>query len=126
MDEKYSGKQVFVVDDDVPSFQLIEELLSESQVSVRHFADGAGLMKVIKKEPLPDLVIMDIHLPGENGLELTRQIKAIEPSVPVIAYTAYAMPGDREKCLRTGCEEYISKPINVEVFIEMVDSFIGN
>ncbi len=125
MSKKFSGKQIFVVDDDVPSFQLIEELFSEDQLSLRHFLDGIELMKVLKDRSFPDLVIMDIHLPGADGLELTRQIKAIEPTVPVIAYTSYAMPGDREKCLRAGCDEYVSKPIDVEVFIETVTDLLA-
>lgn len=126
MSEKYSRKQIFVVDDDVPSFQLIEELLSDKQLSVRHFIDGVELMKVFKNRSFPDLVIMDIHLPGVDGLELTRQIKTIEPAVPVIAYTSYAMPGDRDRCLVAGCDEYVSKPIDVEVFVETVNRFIDD
>jgi two-component system, cell cycle response regulator DivK len=81
-------------------------------------------MKWIKKEPRPDLILMDVQLPGVDGLELTRQIKAAEPSIPIIAYTSYAMPGDRERCLESGCDEYISKPVDLDGFLKKVSAFL--
>ena len=126
MNDKIFNKRIFVVDDDLPSFQLIEELLSRHKAFLRHFTNGKDLMKYIKKEELPDMIIMDIQLPGVDGLELTKQIKALEPSIPVIAYTSYAMAGDRDRCLQSGCDEYISKPIDLDLFMEIVYRHIGD
>ena len=126
MNDKIFNKRIFVVDDDLPSFQLIEELLSRHKVFLKHFTNGRELMKYIKKEELPDMIIMDIQLPGVDGLELTKQVKALEPSIPVIAYTSYAMAGDRERCLQSGCDEYVSKPIDLDVFMEIVYRHIGD
>ncbi len=125
MNEKTLRKKVFVVDDDFPSYQLIEELFSEYQVILRHFITGQELMQRFEKE-LPDLIIMDVQLPDIDGLELTRQIKSAEPSLPVIAYTSYAMPGDRDRCLEAGCDEYMSKPIDLDVFFEVVNDFLSD
>ncbi len=126
MNDKIFNKRIFVVDDDLPSFQLIEELLSSHKVFLRHFTNGKDLMKHIRKEVLPDMIIMDIQLPGIDGLELTKQVKDIEPSIPVIAYTSYAMAGDRERCLQSGCDEYVSKPIDLDAFMETVFRYIGD
>ncbi len=120
MNDKIFNKRIFVVDDDLPSFQLIEELLSRHRAFLRHFTNGRELMKYIKNEELPDMIIMDIQLPGVDGLELTRQVKSHEPSIPVIAYTSYAMSGDRDRCLQSGCDEYISKPIDLDAFMEII------
>jgi two-component system, cell cycle response regulator DivK len=124
MNKNTSKKSVVVVDDDLPSYQLIEELFSDFDVSLKHFTGGNELMKWIKKEPKPDLILMDVQLPGVDGLELTRQIKAAEPSIPIIAYTSYAMPGDRERCLESGCDEYISKPVDLDGFLKKVSAFL--
>jgi two-component system, cell cycle response regulator DivK len=124
MKETISRKLVLVVDDDLPSYQLIEELFSELNVSLKHFISGHNLMDWFRDGGLPDLVIMDIQLPGISGLELTRQIKKIVPSLPVIAYTSFAMPGDKERCMKSGCDEYISKPIDLDSFVETVSKYI--
>jgi two-component system, cell cycle response regulator DivK len=124
MKETISRKLVLVVDDDLPSYQLIEELFSELNVSLKHFLSGHNLMDWFRDGGLPDLVIMDIQLPGISGLELTRQIKKIVPSLPVIAYTSFAMPGDKERCMKSGCDEYISKPIDLDSFVETVSKYI--
>jgi two-component system, cell cycle response regulator DivK len=125
MKEKITNKVIFVVDDDLPSYQLIEELLSGYGLNIRHFSNGKDLMGSIGNKEIPDLIIMDIQLPGADGLELTKQIKEIDQSIPVIAYTSYAMAGDRDKCLKSGCDEYISKPINLEGFSELVFKYLG-
>ena len=126
MNDKIFNKRIFVVDDDLPSFQLIEELLSRHKVFLKHFTNGKDLMKYIRKEVLPDMIIMDIQLPGIDGLELTKQVKALESSIPVIAYTSYAMAGDKERCLQSGCDEYVSKPIDLDAFMETVFRYIGD
>ena len=75
----------------------------------------------------PDLILMDVQLPEISGLEVTKKIKADDQlkSIPVIAVTAFAMKGDKEKVLEGGCEGYISKPISVPQFLETVASFVG-
>jgi two-component system, cell cycle response regulator DivK len=122
--KKISNGIVLVVDDDIPSFQLIEELFSELDVTLKHFASGHFLLDWFRDNDRPNLVIMDIQLPGLDGLELTRQIKALDSSVPVIACTSYALPGDRERCLESGCDEYFSKPIDLDWFVTKVSEFL--
>ncbi len=124
MDEDYSGKQVFVVDDDLPSYQLIEELLSGKRISLMHFTNGTDLLAEFGRGNKPDLIIMDIQLPGADGLQLTRKVKSMDKSIPIVAYTSYAMTGDRERCLESGCDEYVSKPIDLDRFVEIVIRYL--
>lgn len=124
MTEKISKKRIFVVDDDLPSFQLIEEIFSGYKVTLEYFGNGKEFLQTISRDNLPDLVIMDIQLPGADGLELTQEVKKIDPSVPVIAYTSYAMAGDRERCIKAGCSAYVSKPIDLDAFLETVSRYI--
>ncbi len=124
MDENISRKQVFVVDDDKPSYQLIEELLSGKGVSLMHFTNGTDLLAEFGRGNNPDLIIMDIQLPGADGLQLTRKIKSMDNSIPIVAYTSYAMTGDRERCLESGCDEYVSKPIDLNRFVEMITRYL--
>ena len=75
----------------------------------------------------PDLILMDVQLPGQDGLSLTRQLKA-DPAtaeIPIIALTAHAMPGDEELALAAGCVGYISKPINTRTFVDQVRKFVS-
>jgi len=76
----------------------------------------------------PDLILMDVQLPGQDGLTLTRTLKADSSSagIPVVALTAHAMPGDREQALRAGCAGYISKPIDTRTFGEQVRLFLAD
>ena len=122
--EKRKPVIIFVVDDDLPSYQLIEELFSEHQVTLKHFTEGSELIKILSNGEIPDLVIMDILLPDIDGLEVTKQIKRMDPGIPVIAYTSYAMPGDRERCLQSGCDDYLSKPVDVRGFIQTVSNYL--
>lgn len=124
MTEKISNKRIFVVDDDMPSFQLIEEIFASYKVTLEYFGSGKEFLQTISKDNLPDLIIMDIQLPDDDGLELTQEVKKIDPSVPVIAYTSYAMAGDRERCIQAGCSAYISKPINLDAFLDTVSRHI--
>lgn len=124
MTEKISNKRIFVVEDDLPSFQLIEEILDSYKVTLEYFASGKEFLQTISRDNLPDLVIMDIQLPGADGLELTKEVKKIDPSVPVIAYTSYAMAGDRDRCIQAGCSAYVSKPIDLDKFLDTVSRYI--
>ena len=74
----------------------------------------------------PDMIIMDIQLPGIDGLEATKRIRESEADekIPLVALTSYAMTGDREKALRAGCTGYIEKPINPETFMSEIEKYL--
>jgi CheY-like chemotaxis protein len=66
------------------------------------------------------MVLMDIKMPVMGGYEATRKIKSMKPGLPVVALTAYALPGDREKALEAGCDDYMAKPLSLKEFLELV------
>jgi CheY-like chemotaxis protein len=108
-----SGEHVLLVEDNATSAKLIVYLLRANgyEVTVAHDAEAA-LVAIRGRHP--DLVLMDVQLPGIDGLELVRQLRADVASrdLRIIAVTAYAMKGDKEKALVAGCDDYITKPID--------------
>ena len=129
--EKYNfnfqGKVVLVVEDNMISFNLIDAMLSQVNISLIHASDGLQAISYCSNNPQISMVLMDIQLPEVNGLEATRRIKKIRPDLPVIATTANVFDEDEEACLAAGCAAYISKPIQFRRLFEIMQSlFIVN
>jgi len=108
-----SNGRILVVDDNPTNLKLVTDLLEWSDYQVVQAMDAEQALEVLK-EPLPDLILMDIALPGMDGLTLTRKLKADDTTkhICIVALTAFAMKGDQAKALAAGCEGYISKPID--------------
>jgi CheY-like chemotaxis protein len=104
---------ILIVDDNPVNMKLIRVLLSGEGYEIRTACDANEALAVLQ-EFRPDLILMDIQLPGIDGLELTRRLKAAPATraIPVLGLTAYAMKGDEERILAAGCDGYIPKPIN--------------
>ncbi|HYB73393.1 MAG TPA: response regulator [Candidatus Sulfotelmatobacter sp.] len=117
---------VLVVEDNEVNRELVEDLLAVAGYAVVACPTGEQAMAWLSTN-LPDLILMDINLPGEDGLTLTRHIKARPETagIPVVALTAYAMSGDQERILAAGCDGYISKPIDVPRFAAQVARHLG-
>ncbi len=120
----WEGKTFLVAEDEEDNFRYLEVALSLFNASLIWARDGKEAVEVFKKIDNIDLVLMDIKMPGMDGYEATRQIKKINKSVPVIAQTAYAMLGERELSLNAGCDEYISKPINYQDLLDLIQRFV--
>ena len=118
-------KKILIVEDDEKSLYLARFILEKEGYEVIEARDGLEAPDNVSKET-PDLILMDMQLPKLDGYEVTRQIKADErlSKIPVIALTAYAMKGDREKTQEAGCDDFITKPINPEEFIKIVNSYL--
>jgi CheY-like chemotaxis protein len=99
-------------------------LLSSTEVAVLDAWDGEEAVEQVKNHNEISLVLMDIKMPRMNGYEATRLIKKNRPKLPVIAQTAYALSRDMKKALEAGCDNYISKPINKDRFIEVLTSYL--
>jgi len=118
-------KRILVIEDNETNMYLIGFILRKNGHEVVEARTGEeGLELAIKDKP--DLVLMDIQLPGIDGLEATRRIRESEADseVPVIALTSYAMTGDREKSLAAGCTGYIEKPINPDTFMSEIEKYL--
>jgi len=114
-------EKILIVEDNPQSMRLIEMTLRAKGYKLLKVTDGEEALDMTKREE-PDLVIMDVRLPKMNGLEVTRRLKE-KPAfihIPVIALTAYAMKGDKEKAIEAGCDAYLSKPVNTHELSRLV------
>lgn len=119
-------KTVLVVEDNDLNMKLFTDLLEAHGIDTVQTKEGNTVLEVAR-EHMPDLILMDIQLPEISGLEVIQWLKDDDDlkDIPVIAVTAFAMKGDEEKIREGGCEDYISKPIDVMGFIEKVQKYIS-
>jgi CheY-like chemotaxis protein len=116
---------ILVIDDSAANLKLLRVLLLTEGFRVSTATNAAEALALVASE-LPDLVLTDVQLPDLNGLELTRRLKT-DPrsaSVPVVAVTAYAMSGDKERALSAGCDAYVSKPIDTRALPGLLRSLL--
>jgi signal transduction histidine kinase len=123
--ENGSTKPVLVVEDDKTSFILIKEILSPLKIRILYANDGSVAVEIVKANPDIGLILMDIKLPVMDGFEAIRAIKKINPKIPVVAQTAFAMTGDREKAIVAGFDDYITKPLESEKLKKLVLSYLS-
>jgi CheY-like chemotaxis protein len=118
--------RILVVDDNPTNLKLASEVLELEGYEVLRAIDAEDALTVLQRER-PALILMDIAMPGMDGLELTRRLKA-DPdlrSIPIVALSAFAMKGDDEKAIESGCNGYITKPINTRTFPAQVRAFLS-
>jgi two-component system cell cycle response regulator DivK len=118
-------KSVLIVDDNPINMKLIRVLLTSEGYDVRTAGDAGEALDVLKQWH-PGLILMDIQLPGIDGLELTRRLKSdpVTEQIIIIGLTAYAMKGDEERILAAGCDGYIAKPINTRKLPRLITALI--
>jgi len=116
---------ILIVEDN-PANQLLVSAVLEREGYRLELAGSAVEARAVLARALPDLILMDIQLPGMDGLTFTSELKAdpVSAGVPVVALTALAMAGDRERALAAGCIGYISKPINTRTFADEVRGYL--
>jgi CheY-like chemotaxis protein len=119
-------KQILVVEDDKESYFLIEEILSPLNIEIHHVGDGIDAVEFIKMNPETQLILMDMKLPIMNGDEATLEIRKFNQKILIIAQTAYAMLGDREKAIAAGCNDYITKPLESKRLQELITIHLLN
>lgn len=118
---KTKTKTIIIVEDNALNMKMFDDLLLNNGYETIPMGDGSTLIETAR-ERHPDLIIMDIQLPDRSGLELTRLLKDDRQlkTIPVIAVTAFAMPADRARILKFGCDDYISKPISPVGFLKAI------
>ncbi len=118
-------KNVMVVEDNEKNRKLVRVVLKSKGYNVIEATTGEEALNILKNQK-PNIILMDIQLPGIDGLTLIKQIKAdaATKEIPIIAVTAYAMKGDEQKILDTGCEAYMSKPINTQELPLTIEKYI--
>lgn len=120
------GEVILVVDDNLPNLRLVQFLLSRHGYQIHTATNGAGARRAIA-EFRPRLILMDIQLPGQDGLDLTRELKANPATrdILVVALTAYAMRADEERAFSAGCDGYVSKPVDTRALPGLIAGYLG-
>lgn len=116
--------KVLIVEDNSLSLELATTVLELAGHDVVQAESGEGVLE-LARDCRPDLILMDVSLPGKDGLEVTRELKT-DPelrAIPVVAVTAHAMAGDQERVLAAGCEGYLTKPIDTRTFAQDVQRY---
>ena len=119
-------KTVLIVEDNELNMKLFNDLLEAHGYATLKTGNGIEALELARAHK-PDLILMDIQLPEVSGLEVTKWLKEDDDlkGIPVVAVTAFAMKGDEERILEGGCEAYLSKPISVMAFIDLIKRFLG-
>jgi len=119
------SKKILIVEDDPLSMRVLRMLLRSYGYSLLEATDGEKALKVACSDK-PDLIIMDIQLPKVSGLEVARQLRQMSDlnHTPIVALTAYAMNGDKEKTISAGCDAYVAKPINARELLRLITEML--
>ncbi len=119
-------EKILVVEDNPLNLKLVEMVLRHNNYDLLKATSGEAALEIAEREK-PDLILMDIHLPGMSGLEATGKLRQMPlfQSTPIIGITAYAMKGDMEKVIEAGCDAYISKPINTRKLPETIEEMLS-
>jgi CheY-like chemotaxis protein len=125
--EEFADRSILLVDDDMRNVFAVGKILSDSGMKVHKAADGRKALEILAKEPDIDLVLMDIMMPVMDGYTAIENIRRSEKNysdIPIIALTAKAMPEDRKKCLNAGANDYLTKPIDIDLLFSMLHNYL--
>jgi CheY-like chemotaxis protein len=124
--EQKRPPRVLIVEDHPDNRTLASKVLRRAGFEIAEIDRAEGIVELVIEQQ-PDLILMDIELPGQSGHEAVQQLKAnaATAAVPIIALTAYAMQEDRERCLRAGCCDYLSKPLDIGQLVETARKHLG-
>ena len=120
-----NGQRILIVEDDRLSMTLLSDFLNAHGFKILKTSEGLEAINLARDEH-PDLILMDIRLPGISGFEVTRLLKQDNQAkaIPIIAVTAFATPGDEKKALESGCAAYITKPVKVDELLRTIELFL--
>ncbi|PKL77926.1 MAG: two-component system response regulator [Candidatus Melainabacteria bacterium HGW-Melainabacteria-1] len=119
------GHTILIVEDNELNTEMLRRRLEKRGYNVVDERDGNQVTALLEQFH-PDMILMDLSLPGMDGwtLAATLKAKAETCAIPIIAVTAHAMPGDREKAIKAGCDDYITKPIDFQLLIRTIERFL--
>jgi two-component system, cell cycle response regulator DivK len=120
------GRSILIVDDVEDNRYLFGYYLKATKATLLYATNGQEAVDICKTDSTIDLILMDIQMPVLNGIEATLEIRKFNQQLPIIVVTAYAFPGDKQGCLDAGCNDFITKPIDSDVLIELLRSFLRN
>jgi signal transduction histidine kinase/CheY-like chemotaxis protein len=120
----WKDKVILVVEDDEVNYKFLEAVLQDTSAQVLYACNGQQAIELCKSISKIDLVLMDIKMPEMDGYEATRQIREFNRKIPIIAQTAFVLEQELKKCRDAGCNDYLTKPIDIKEFFEKIDGFL--
>jgi len=120
MEYNFVGKTILVVEDEGVNQFFFEKALKKTRANLFFVNDGLEAIEMIQENSEIDLVLMDVRLPRMNGIEATAKIKEINPEMPVIIQTANSLPTVYDSAVESGCNEFITKPIKIEILLSIL------
>jgi CheY-like chemotaxis protein len=121
----WEGKLFLIAEDDKFSYKFLEGFLKQTKADVLRACDGREAVDICRSSPNIDLVLMDIQMPEMNGIVATEEIKKFNKSIPIIAQTANAVNEEKLRCLEAGCDDFITKPVNIAELFEKIDKWLS-
>jgi signal transduction histidine kinase/CheY-like chemotaxis protein len=122
----WRNKVILVAEDDEVNYHFLEALFADTQVQLLHVYDGKQAVEICKTIGKIDLILMDIKMPEKSGYEAVKEIKKFRREMPIIAQTAYTLKEDIKKCLAAGCDDYVSKPIDIELIFKKINKYFSD
>jgi two-component system, cell cycle response regulator DivK len=122
--QNWEEKVILVVEDVDTNKIFFDAALRKTKAVILWAKDGQEAVDMFRENRV-DLVLMDLQLPIMDGYTATRKIKEIDSTIPIIAQTAHVMSGEREKCLEAGCDDYLAKPIRLQILMDTLSKFLN-
>lgn len=119
----WENKTVLIAEDVDSNYQYLKAALTKTKINILWAKNGEEAVNFFKDNKI-NIILMDLQMPIMNGLLATQAIKKIDNEIPIVAVTAYAMSGDREKSLAAGCDDYVAKPIRLNELYSIIDKHI--
>ena len=125
-DKLLAGRKVLIVDDDMRNIFALTAVLEEHDMVVVSDDNGRDAIQTLQDDPGVEIVLMDIMMPEMDGMETMREIRKIPrlKNLPIVAVTAKAMKGDREKCIEAGAWDYLSKPVDPDLLLAVLRAWL--
>ncbi|MCK5135689.1 MAG: response regulator [Bacteroidales bacterium] len=122
--KKLANKRILIAEDNLYNYKLLEAILTGTETEIVWAKDGLEAVECCKSDSEFDMVLMDLKMPNMDGIEATREIKKLNKQMPVLAVSAYTMADEKEKTIRAGCNDFLSKPVNPQQLMEMMQKYI--
>jgi len=116
--------KILIAEDDFTSYRVLSRVLENNNFIVLHAENGSQAIDLVNEHPDIALILMDIRMPVMDGMEATKRIKILRADIPIIAQTAYAFSDEKEKILSIGCDDYISKPIEIDKLSKLISKYL--
>ncbi len=123
-DYNWENKVILIAEDDSSNYLLLEKAFTKTKAKLIHAKDGKEAVDIFKSTEKIDIILMDIRMPRMDGIEATQLIKHHNPDIPIIVQTAFTMSSEKEKSFKAGCDDYISKPLNMKELFATISKYI--